>query len=52
MVNDYPEPRQERRERKRRAEQERMAKHGKGLAQAYKDAVSKRLKKGPAPGNG
>ncbi|MCL2149645.1 MAG: hypothetical protein FWH51_01760 [Dehalococcoidia bacterium] len=42
MASEYPEPRQERRERKHRAERERMAKHGKGLAQVYKDAVLKR----------
>lgn len=43
MVNEYPESRQERRDKKRQAEREKMAKHGKGLAQIYKDALLKRL---------
>jgi hypothetical protein len=38
------ETRQERREKKLRKKKERMVKHGKGMAQMYKDAVSKRLK--------
>jgi hypothetical protein len=42
---DHGETRQERREKKLRKRQERIAKHGKGLAQMYKDAVEKRLKK-------
>jgi hypothetical protein len=42
-MEEHPEPRQERRERKRQAERDKMDKHGKGLAQMYKDAVAKRL---------
>jgi len=38
------ETRQERREKKLRKQKERMVKHGKGMAQMYKDAVSKRIK--------
>ena len=36
--------RQAKREEKKRKEKERMKKHGKGLAQTYKDAVEKRKK--------
>jgi hypothetical protein len=43
MPDEFPESRQERREKKRLAEQEKMAKHGRGLAQMYKDAIMKRL---------
>ena len=43
MAEDFVESRQERREKKRLAEREKMAKHGKGLAQMYKDALLKRL---------
>jgi hypothetical protein len=43
VVNEYPESRQERRDKKRQAEREKIAKHGKGLAQMYKDALLKRL---------
>ncbi len=43
MAEEYAEPRQERRERKRHAERQKMVKHGKGLARVYKDAVAKRL---------
>jgi len=41
---NHHETRQERREKKLRKKQERIAKHGKSLAQMYKDAVEKRLK--------
>jgi hypothetical protein len=43
MGDDYPESRQERREKRRRAEREKMAKHGKSIVQMYKDAILKRL---------
>ena len=39
------ETRQERRERKLRAKRERVVKHGKSLAQHYRDAILKRLGK-------
>jgi hypothetical protein len=42
---NHSETRQERREKKLRKKQERIAKHGKNLAQIYRDAVTKRLKK-------
>jgi len=41
---NHGETRQERREKKLRKKQERIAKHGKGLGQMYRDAVEKRLK--------
>jgi hypothetical protein len=41
---NHSETRQERREKKLRKRQERIAKHGKNLAQMYRDAVEKRLK--------
>jgi len=41
---NHGETRQERREKKLRKKQERIAKHGKGLAQIYRNAVEKRLK--------
>jgi hypothetical protein len=44
-ANNGPETRQDRREQKLRKQKERIAKHGKGLAQMYKDVVSKRAKK-------
>jgi hypothetical protein len=43
MSEDYLEPRQERREKKQLAEREKMAKHGRGLAQMYRDSILKRL---------
>jgi len=43
--NQVPETRQSRRERKLRKKRERIAKHGKTIAQVYRDAVLKRLKK-------
>ncbi len=39
-----PETRQERRARKLRVRRERMKKHGRSLAQIYRDAILKRLK--------
>ena len=39
------ETRQERRERKLSKKQARIAKHGRSLAQMYRDAIAKRLKK-------
>lgn len=42
--NNVEEPRQEKREKKLRKKKERIKKHGKGLAQIYKDAVEKRKK--------
>jgi hypothetical protein len=41
------ETRQERRENKLRKKRERMAKHGKNLAQIYMDSIMKRLKGKP-----
>ncbi|MCX6003712.1 MAG: hypothetical protein NTX46_04795 [Chloroflexi bacterium] len=41
---NHSEIRQERRERKLKKKQERVAKHGKGLVKIYRDAVLKRLK--------
>ena len=43
MDDSCSQSRQERREIKRHAERKRMTKHGKGLAQMYKDALLKRL---------
>jgi len=43
-MSQEPETKGDRREKKLRKQRERMQKHGKGLAQIYKDAVSKRLK--------
>ena len=42
---EQEETRQERREKKLKKKQERMQQHGKGLAQIYKDAILKRLKR-------
>jgi len=39
-----PETRQERRARRLRMRRERMKKHGRSLAQIYRDAILKRLK--------
>lgn len=39
-----PETRQERRARKLRMRRERMKKHGRSLAQVYRDAILRRLK--------
>jgi hypothetical protein len=46
MTDEYPESRQERRDKKRAAQDAKMKKHGKGLAQTYRDAVMKRLRLG------
>ncbi|MFH1016230.1 MAG: hypothetical protein V1771_04450 [Chloroflexota bacterium] len=43
-MSQEPETKGDRREKKLRKQKERMQKHGKGLAQIYKDVVSKRLK--------
>jgi hypothetical protein len=43
-ANNHGETRQERRGQKLKKKKERVAKHGKGMAQMYRDAVSKRLK--------
>ncbi len=43
-INDTPDTRQEKREKKLRKKKERIKKHGKGLAQMYRDAVEKRRK--------
>lgn len=45
-AGNHEETRQQRRDQKLKKKKERIAKHGKGLAQIYRDAVSKRLKKG------
>jgi len=47
MANEaanHEKSRQERRDDKLRKKKERIAKHGKGIAQMYRDAISKRLK--------
>ncbi len=44
MDNDRIETKQERREEKLKKKRERMAKHGKNLAQMYRDAILKRLR--------
>lgn len=41
---DSAETRQERRERRLRKKRERMSKHGRSLAQTYKEAILKRLR--------
>ena len=43
-MSQEPETKGDRREKKLRKKWDRMQKHGKGLAQIYKDAVTKRLK--------
>ena len=43
MTDEYPESKQERREKRKKAQESKMQKHGKGLAQTYKDAILKRL---------
>ncbi|MBI2850075.1 MAG: hypothetical protein HYX80_03420 [Chloroflexi bacterium] len=43
MADNNAETRQERREKKLKKKQERIQKHGKGLATIYKQAVQKRL---------
>ena len=44
MNDNHIETKQERRARKLRKKRERMAKHGKGLAKVYMEAVMKRLR--------
>ena len=44
-MNDEIETKQERREKKLRKERERMKKSGQNLAQIYRDAIMKRLKR-------
>jgi hypothetical protein len=44
MSENKIEIRQERREKKLKKKQERMSKHGKNLAQVYRDAILKRLR--------
>ena len=43
-MSQESETKGDRREKKLRKKRERMQKHGKGLAQIYKDVVKKRLK--------
>ena len=43
-MNDEPETRQERREKKLKKKQEQMPQHGKSLARIYMDAILKRLR--------
>jgi len=43
-VNNEIETKQERREKKLKKKKERIAKHGKGLARTYMDAILKRLR--------
>ena len=45
MTNEEIETKQERRERKLQHKRERMAKHGKNIAEVYMDAIMKRLKR-------
>lgn len=42
---ELPEPRAERRERRRQAARRRMAKHGASIRRVYRDAVEKRAQK-------
>ncbi len=44
-IDDNPETRQERREKKLRKKKERMSKHGKSLLETYRNAILKRLRK-------
>jgi hypothetical protein len=46
MTAEYPESKQERREKRRAAKESKMAKHGKGIALMYRDAILKRLRLG------
>ena len=45
MDDDHKETRQERRERKLTSKREQEKKHGKNLAQLYKEAIVKRINK-------
>jgi hypothetical protein len=44
MTDEFPESKQERREKRRAANEAKMTKHGKSIAQVYRDALLKRLK--------
>ena len=44
-MNNEIETKQERREKKLKKKKERIAKHGKGLARTYMDAIIKRLRR-------
>jgi len=48
-MSQEPETKGDRREKKLRKQKGRMQKHGKGLAQIYKDVVTKKLKGGEKP---
>jgi hypothetical protein len=43
MTDEFPESKQQRREKRRAAKEAKMAKHGKSIAVVYRDAVLKRL---------
>ena len=43
-MSQEPETKGDRREKKLRKQRDRMQKHGKGLAQIYKDVVTKKAK--------
>ena len=45
MEDNQSETRQERREKKLQKKQERIAKHGRGLARVYKEAILKQINK-------
>ena len=45
MNNQQEKTRQERREKKLKKKREQIKKHGKNLAQIYKDAILRRLKR-------
>jgi len=44
MNDDQPETKQERREKRLKKKQERIAQHSKGLARIYKEAILKRIR--------
>ena len=44
MDNNHKDTRQERREKKLRKKKERIPKHGRSLAQIYKEAIIKRIR--------
>ena len=48
MNNNEPETKQQRREKKLKRKRERMSKHGQGLANIYKEAILKRLRRSKA----
>ena len=43
MTDEFPESKQQRREKRRAAKEAKMAKHGKSIALVYRDAVLKRI---------